>query len=136
MEHGVSQPVCKAILLCEKTVIEAGTGQISLINIIDQIPSFPGQTMPVEAFLQVTDAEGKYDVVVEVRDCGADHVLARAIGAGIEIPDRHATCNILIPVPSLRLHHTGPYDFVVLANGQEIDRQQFAIIELEDEDNE
>ncbi|MBC8355122.1 MAG: hypothetical protein H8E66_24365 [Planctomycetes bacterium] len=136
MESGVSQPACKALLLCEKTIIEAGSGDISLINIIDHIPvlEFPGHTQPVEAFLQFTDAEGRYEVVVEVRDCEDDEVLARAVGAGIEIPERHATCNILIPVPSLKIQHSGLYDFVVLANGIEIQRQQFAVVAIDDEE--
>ena len=132
----VPQPSCKALLLCETTVIEAGTGNISLINITAKIPifGFPGQTIPVEAFLQFTDAEGRYEVVVEIRDCQDDSVLARAVGAGIEIEDRNATCNILIPVPSLTLQHAGPYDFVVLANGQEIERQQFFALDIEEDD--
>jgi len=137
MDKGVSHPACKALLLCENSIIEAGTGRISLINIIHQIPilSFPGQTIPFEAFLQFTDAQGRYEIVVEVRDRDDDTVLARAIVAGIEISDRHATCNVLIPVPSLRLQHEGPYDFVVLANGLEIERQNFAALALDGEDD-
>ena len=136
MDSGVSQPVCKALLLCEKTIIEAGSGDISLINIIDHIPvlAFPGHTVPVEAFVQFTGAQGRYEVVVEVRDCDDDEVLARAVGAGIEISDRNTVCNILIPVPSLKIQHPGLYDFVVLANGQEIQRQQFAVVAIEEED--
>jgi hypothetical protein len=136
--QGVSHPSCKAILLCEKTVIEAGTGKITLINIVNRfmVESFPGDTERIDAFFQITDAEGKYEIIVEIRDLREDRVLARAIGSEVEIPDRGMACNVVIPVPPLRIEHDGLYDFVILANGQEIDRQPFAVTAIEDEDDE
>jgi hypothetical protein len=45
----IPPPKCKAILLCEKTIIEAGTQQVSLIGITDtfMVPGLPGMIQPL-----------------------------------------------------------------------------------------
>jgi hypothetical protein len=126
-KEGVPPPKCKAILLCDHTIIEAGTGKVSVIGIFErfQLPAFPGHTAPFTAFLQMTDGVGRYDVTIEVHDLQNDMVLARVTGAAIEFADRRAKVNFMIAIPPLPLQHAGGYDFVVLAGGKEIDRQQF-----------
>ncbi|NOZ41483.1 MAG: hypothetical protein GXP24_14840 [Planctomycetes bacterium] len=79
--------------------------------------------------MQFTDAEGRYDLTVEIHDQGESKVVARAVAPAIEVPHRLAYANVIIPIPPLRIKHDGPYDFVVFANGKEIDRQQFQVIE-------
>ena len=49
--------------------------------------------------------------------------------AQLVFQERAMKGNLLIPVPPLPLEHDGVYDFVVLADGQEIDRQQFIVHE-------
>jgi hypothetical protein len=121
-------PKCKAILLCDQTIIEAVTGKVSIIGIFDSwnLPQFPHPTRPFMAFLQMTDGIGQYTISVEVHDLEADQIIAQAQAARMTFPDRTAKVNLVIPVPPLLLRHAGNYDFVVLADGQEIDRQQFA----------
>jgi hypothetical protein len=63
---------------------------------------------------------------VEVHDLREDRILARAAIVQIVFQDRAGKANLMIPVPPLMLKHPGGYDFVVLADDQEIDRQQFA----------
>ncbi|MFI5454678.1 MAG: hypothetical protein ACHRXM_04430 [Isosphaerales bacterium] len=43
---------------------------------------------------------------------------------------------MIIQAPPLRLAHSGLYDFVVLANDQEIDRQQFSAPSPEETEDE
>jgi hypothetical protein len=120
-------PKCKAILLCDQTIIEAVTGKMSIIGTFDNwyLPRFPCPTRPFMAFLQMTDGVGEYTITVEVHDLVADQIIAQAPPARMAFPDRTAKQNLIIPVPPLLLQHAGRYDFVVLADGQEIDRQQF-----------
>jgi hypothetical protein len=120
-------PRCKAILLCDQAIVEAVTGKVSLIGIFDRfaLRKFPGPIRPFTAFLQLTDGIGKYNITIEVHDLREDKVLARAPIVAMEFKDRAAKANLMIPVPPLLLKHAGGYDFVVLADGQEIDRQQF-----------
>ncbi|MEE8170433.1 MAG: hypothetical protein V3T70_07795 [Phycisphaerae bacterium] len=44
------------------------------------------------------------------------------------VQDRHRKLNVLIPISPLPIAHEGLFDLVVLADGQEIDRQQFGVI--------
>jgi hypothetical protein len=121
-------PRCKAILLCDQAIVEAGTGKVSLIGIFDRfaVPEFPGLVRQFTAFLQLTDGIGKYRITVEVHDLREDAILARAAIVQIVFQDRAGKANLMIPVPPLLLKHPGGFDFVVLADEQEIDRQQFA----------
>jgi len=135
--HTVNQqspiPTCKALLLCDDTILEAGTGKISLIGVFRRfgLPRIPGRTRPFHAFIQLTNAQGVYDVVVEVRDLATDEVIAEASGPGIEIKNRLDVFNIIIPAPPLPIENEGAYDFIVFANRNEIDRQQFNAVLLQ-----
>ncbi len=119
-------------MLCDNTIVEAVTGKISIIGIFDNwhVAQFPHPIRPFMAFLQLTDGIGKYAVSVDVHDLQADQVIAQARIAEIDFPERISKVNLMIPVPSLLLQHAGRYDFVVLADGQEIDRQQFQAIQI------
>jgi hypothetical protein len=120
-------PKCKAILLCDHTILEAVTGKVSIIGIFTNwyMPSFPHPTRPFMAFLQLTDGVGEYVVSVEIHDLHADQIIGQAVVAHVGFPERSTIVNLMIPVPPLLLQHAGVYDFVVLADNQEIDRQQF-----------
>src|SRR5713101_2419337 len=93
-------PNCKAILLCDQTIIEAVTGKVSIIGIFDNwnLPQFPHPTRPFMCFVQLTDGIGKYAVSVDIHDLGADQIIAQAALADVEFPERMSTTNLLIPV--------------------------------------
>jgi hypothetical protein len=120
-------PRCKAILLCDQALVEAVTGKVSLIGIFDRfaLRKFPGHIRQFTAFLQLTDGIGQYSITIEVHDLREDRILARAAIVNMAFQDRSGKANLMIPVPPLLLKHPGGYDFVVLADEQEIDRQQF-----------
>lgn len=100
---------------------------MSIIGILDKlnIPNIPGNTASCQAYLQLTNGIGTYAITVEIHDLQEDTVLARARIAELEFKDRSTKVNLFIPVPALPISHEGVYDFLVLADGQEIDRQQF-----------
>jgi hypothetical protein len=125
-------PRCKAILLCDHTIVEAVTGKISIIGIFANwyVPHFPIHIRPFTVFLQLTNGIGQYTVSVNVVDLRTDHIIAQAQAFAMNFPERRTIANLLIPVPALLLPHDGSYDFVVLADGQEIDRQQFQAFQV------
>ena len=124
---GKPPPQCKAILLCDQVIVDSGTGKVTIVSIFEgiEMPQFPGQTPPFTAFLQLTDGIGRYQVTMEVHDLRQSQVLARADVVVLTFEKRDHKINLLIPVPPLPLNHVGRYDFVVLADSQEIDRQPF-----------
>src|SRR3989304_5663923 len=114
-------PVCKAILLCDQTILEQGTGKLSLIGIFDSFfISGDGETAGAQAFLQITDASGAYSISVEIIDLTDNEIVARSSPSEINIDSPLMRANVIIPIPRLPLR-AGSYDFVVLANGDVID---------------
>jgi hypothetical protein len=120
-------PKCKAILLCDTVIVDSRSGKVSIIGILDgfNVIQFPGRIAPFHVFLQLTDGIGKYRVSVEIHDLRDDKIVVRAPLVEIDFRARPGKGNLIIPIPPLPLQHEGGYDFVVLADGQEIDRQQF-----------
>ena len=132
---------CKAILLCDQTIIEAGTGKVSVIGILERfvVAEIPGATRPFTVYLHLTDgiAEHEYELSVEIHDLSNASIIARTGGANVRWGDRLSRMNLFIPVPPLPVTHAGIYDIVVLANKQEIDRQRFEVVsppKLEEEE--
>jgi hypothetical protein len=117
---------------------DALQGKSSLIGIVADfyLAQVPGRTQPVTAYLQLTQGVGRYALTVEVHDLQADRVIARAQNADVMFDDRLEKHDIVIPVPSLPMEHAGLYDFVVLANGEEVDRQQFRVVVPEENQDE
>jgi hypothetical protein len=120
-------PKCKAILLCDQVIVDARTGKHSVIGIFDSfgVPAFPSLTSACTVFLQLTSGIGSCQIALEIHDLRNGLVIARAEGPAVEFSDRSAKINLIILLPPIPLKHGGLYDFVVLSNNEEIDRQQF-----------
>jgi hypothetical protein len=130
-------PVCKAILLCEKALRDEFTGLYSLVNIFDNIHlySLPSLIGPYLLFLQVTDGLGRYRIAVEIHDLGSGSVLAREDQPEIELADKNVKWIGILGVPAFLIKEAGAYDILVLANGQEINRQKLTINQLTEHDD-
>ena|ERR1700677_1262134 len=126
---GKPLPQCKAILLCNRAIFEARTGQWSLIGIVHKFvfPKLPAQTQRMTAYLHLVEGIGQYDISAEVWDLTMGHCLAKGQGATVEFQDRLDSRVIEIQMPPLPFHHPGSFDVVVYANGEEIDRQKFTV---------
>jgi hypothetical protein len=130
-EGSVPPPKCKAILLCERSIIEAVTRQISLIGLFEEfvVDALPGETHRFKLFLSLTDGivGHEYTMSLEVQDLQDDRVIARTEGPPPIWHDRLAKLNVLIAVASIHVEHEGSYEIVVLADRQEVDRQRIVI---------
>ncbi|MEX2287515.1 MAG: hypothetical protein WD648_10535 [Planctomycetaceae bacterium] len=127
-------PICKAILLCDSTIVEAGTGKVSIIGVFGQftVLQLPGRLSPFTVFLQLIEGVGRYDIVVEFQDLRDNMVMARADGLAITFPARLMTMNVILPVPPVPVVHSGEYEIVVFANAQEIDRQRVSVRSIQE----
>lgn len=123
-------PKCKAFLLCDQTIVEAGTGKVSIIGVFGQfvLQGIPDHTTPCMAFLQLTSGIGQYDIVVEVHEFQDNTVIGRGLGIGVSWPDKLQTLNVIIPVPPIPILHEGVYDMVAYANGQLAEQQRFSAV--------
>jgi hypothetical protein len=122
-------PKCKAILICEQVIVEAVTGRVSVINTFNSffVRNLPSATSRFSVFLQLTDSDTECQVTIEIHDLREDEVIARSTVMTVPFPQRLLTVNVVIPCPPLPISHSGAYDLVVFADGQEIDRQKFHV---------
>lgn len=120
-------PKCKAILLCDHVIADPATAKISVIGIFSRwaFPHFPHSTPPFRVFLQLTDGIGSYVISMEVLDLQDFQIVAHGRIAEIDFTERKNKVDLGISIPPLLIPHAGSYDFIVLADGQEVDRQQF-----------
>jgi len=134
----IPPPKCKAILLCDQVIVDARTGHYTAVGIFDEFPTvaYPGKTRSFVIYLQLTSGIGSYAITLEILDLTDGTRIASARGPSIHFGDRSAKAHMIIEVPPLRLAHSGVYDFVVLANDQEIDRQQFSAPSPEETEDE
>ena len=54
-------------------------------------------------------------------------VIARSPPLDVAFQERLAAMNVMVPLPALPVQQEGPYDLVVMADGQEVDRQKFHV---------
>jgi len=122
-------PVCKAILLCDEVVRDAETHKTSVIGIFDTfvVPGFPGSTSPCKLFLLLIDAIGAFEIMAEIHDLKDGNVIARSPSRTIGSPGKRTQGEQWLPVPALPVAHSGPYDLIVFADENEIDRVQFKV---------
>ena len=120
-------PKCKAMLLCDQCLIEAGTGKPTLIGVFDGFwcQQFPGLAQPFTVFVQLIEGIGQYDVSLEVHDLQQDQLVAKTAVSQIRFVDRLHRINLTFPIVGLPIGHAGTYDFRVLANRQLLEQQTF-----------
>jgi hypothetical protein len=112
------RPALKAILLCERTIQEAGTDRITIVGILDRLAAaeFPLEYLRgLKLYVRVTDAAGEYAIRVELVRLEDNQV----VGEGdlvTTISDRRTAHAVAFDLPRLALDYPGRYDFRVFAN--------------------
>lgn len=122
-------PKCKAILLCDQIILDQFTGKISVVGVFEEyvLSQIPGFTVKACVFLQLVEGIGSCILEVRLEDVEARTVIGRGINVTVDFSDRTIKNNVVIALPSLPIAKAGFYDLVVLADGQEVDRQKFAV---------
>jgi hypothetical protein len=123
-------PRCKAVLLCDRAIVEAGTGKISAIGIFNSftLAEFPGITLPFSVLLVLVDGINRYRVRIAVHDLARDVIVGEADAPDIIFPQRLQPMCLVIPIAGIEVGHPGAYDLIVFADGAEIDRHQFQVV--------
>lgn len=118
-------PECKAILLCQRVMLDRFDPGYSVIGIIDYFVTFqfPLQIGPLKLFLQLTDGVGTFQISVQIRDTAADLIIARKDDQSIILHDKRDKATFVLDVPPFELPREGLYEVWVLADGQMVERQ-------------
>ncbi len=131
-------PRCKAILACETIVVDETSHRPSLIGVVDafEIASFPGRSLPFRVFVQLAEGIGKYDVSVEFHDRLNDEIALKTSPVTVEFFDRLDRVYLNVEIAALTLPEPNTYDIVLLADGEEVERQRVSFVSVEGSDHE
>jgi hypothetical protein len=88
------------------------------------------------AYVQLVDGIGRYTLTIEVRDLRDDVLLARMPSVLIEFSDRISKTALAMIMTPVRIPHPGLFDFVILADDDEIERQKFEAVYAKSTPNE
>ena len=113
------RPVFKAMLVCDRAIRELGKNKTSLIGLFDRVegPEFPMQYMGgVSVFARVTDAEGHYQMRLELVRLDDEQTIGRGEVAA-EIASRMGSYDLTYNVVQLVFERPGTYEFRLFANG-------------------
>jgi len=114
----VHPPSIRSFLIADQ-VFQQRNGKWCIIGIFDRIlvQHFPAVHHSLGLFVQLSDAEGAYDVRVEFRDSN-DRVLTAIEGIKVEVTGRLSSTGLGIQTCSLPLLAPGKYFFKLFFNGE------------------
>jgi hypothetical protein len=117
-------PSVLAIVLCDRIIIEQGTGKKTLIGIFNNLnaASFP-TVQPVGFYASLTDLEGHYRFDIRVvRLAGDGEELMGGAEAEFTAHDRLAILEMAVNLPPVPFTAPGRYEFQLFADGVYIGR--------------
>ncbi|MBY0525062.1 MAG: hypothetical protein K2R98_16780 [Gemmataceae bacterium] len=123
-------PKCKAVLLCDEVCFDQATKKLDIKGVRwgFTVPTLPAQTPPFTVFVQLVGGIGRYRIVGEIHDLQTGRPLFASEGFDADFPDRICLESFPICWPGFPVRHHGDYDFVLFADGQEIDRLKFSVV--------
>jgi hypothetical protein len=122
-------PSLNAMLLCDQTIREHGTGKISLIGVFENITSvhFPVVHRALAVYAKLADAEGDYTIRLElVRLDDGQVVTGGKLQASF--PDRISPGELVFALEDLGLERPGRYEFRLYANERFVAGKSFTVM--------
>lgn len=128
---GAPHPACNAFLICDYAIREEGTGKISLIGIFENINvrRFPARHGLLCVYAKLTDAEGGYDIRLELVRLEDMSVIGEGI-LTMAIEDRNAPSELVFQLGGLVFERPGRYEFRLSANGRSVAIKSFNVVQV------
>jgi len=125
------RPVVSAMLLCDVALSEEGTQQVSLIRLFHRIRAqrFPCAWGPFYIYALLTDAEGRYEVQIELRRLDDLAVIGERMSFSVAIHDRNAFSEFVFEVEEAVFDGPGRYEFRLYANDRVIGVKSFSVVQ-------
>jgi hypothetical protein len=125
------RPVVSAMLLCDVALSEEGTQRVSLIRLFHSIRArrFPWRRGPFYIYALLTDAEGRYDVEIELRRLEDLAAIGDRQSLPVVLHDRHALGEFVFEVEEMILERPGRYEFRLYANDRVVGVKSFSVVQ-------
>jgi hypothetical protein len=119
-------PVASAFLVCDSFVQDAATGKFTLVGIFNTIsaPMFPTTHHSLSLFVSLTDAEGDYEVRIDLVKVKDNLVIARVPPPGESLrltsQNRLAYHEFVVTLHGLQFSEPGEYEFRLFVDGRAV----------------
>ena len=125
-------PSVQAFLVCDSIIEDSLTKKKSLIGIFThlQAVTFPFHHQQLGLYFCMTDAEGTYQVEIDLVYVNTDQLVCRASLPNIVIGDRLQISDFGINMPALLFPAPGRYEFRLRMNSRVIAQKDFHVIQL------
>ena len=123
-------PSLNAMLLCDLTIREHGSGKISLIGVFENISAarFPVVHRALSVYAKLTDAEGDYTIRLELVRLEDSHVVAQGT-LKATFADRMSPGELIFNLENLGLERPGRYEFRLYAEDRFVAGKTFTVIQ-------
>ena len=123
-------PSLNAMLLCDLTIREHGSGKISLIGVFENISAarFPVVHRALSVYAKLTDAEGDYTIRLELVRLEDSHVVAQGT-LKATFADRMTPGELIFNLENLGLEKPGRYEFRLYADERFVAGKTFTVIQ-------
>jgi hypothetical protein len=123
-------PSLNALLLCDHTIREQGTGKVSLIGILENISAarFPVVHCSLSVHAKLGDAEGEYAIRLELVRLEDSHLVAQAT-LRATFADRMTPGELIFGLENLGLERSGRYEFRLHANDRFAAGKSFVVVQ-------
>ncbi|HTO12362.1 MAG TPA: hypothetical protein VMQ51_12380 [Candidatus Binatia bacterium] len=123
-------PSLNAMLLCDLTIREHGSGKISLIGVFENISAarFPVVHRALSVYAKLTDAEGDYTIRLELLRLDDSHMVAQGT-LKATFADRMSPGELIFNLENLGLERPGRYEFRLYAEDRFVAGKSFTVIQ-------
>ena len=123
------RPTFNAMLICDNTIREEVTGKVSLIGIFAAIqsPAFPVVVPSLCVYLNVSDAQGRYRLRLELMHADSMRVIGHGEGE-LEVGDQRLPTEFVFQLQRLVFDRPGRYQFNISANSELLGSKSFDVV--------
>jgi hypothetical protein len=128
------RPVLQTMLVSDQAIREAETNKVSLVGIFDQIRGgeFPlAWARPTAVYARVTDAEGHYQIRLELVRLEDEQSVGRLDGE-MTIRDRMGFSELIFNLDRLIFERPGRYEFRLFAGDRHVGGVVFTVIQIDE----
>ncbi len=125
------KPKVKAILVCDYSLREEGTGKVSLVGLFSNIQAsqFPCRHPALNVYAQLTDAEGPYQFRLELVHLETDRVVSSSETNTVQVASRLGVGELSFRLQNLEFEQPGKYTFRLYANDAFLEEADFFVVE-------
>lgn len=123
-------PILKAMLICDMTLVEEHTHKRSLIGLFDRIKASQLPTMhpSMSIYVQFREIEGVFDFTLELFDLTQGKVLSRAVIPKFSVQERSRDCELVFNLLQLKFEHAGEYEFRIYVDDLIFGQKSFHVV--------